>query len=62
VALLCVRDLLVADPGLGSVTVHGQVRGTRVLSLHADRAGFERLDLDDVEGCLHRLAAPGRAA
>ena len=43
VALLCLRDLFVADPGLDAVTFSGHVRGAEVLRVDTRRAAVEAL-------------------
>lgn len=49
VALLVLRDLFDADPGLDRVALHGYARGPEVLRLDVDRDTFGRLDLTDPE-------------
>jgi len=67
VALLCLRDLFGADPGLDSVALTGYVRaadmstGRRryptMLEVHAYRDTFAPVDLTDVPAALLRLGA-----
>ncbi|HEV7655971.1 MAG TPA: hypothetical protein VGP36_14745 [Mycobacteriales bacterium] len=52
VALLCLRDVFAADPGLESVTFHGAVRGERLVAVRTRREPLERAlarDLRPVE-------------
>ena len=43
VALLCLRDLFAADPGLDMVTFRGQVRGEELVSVSTRRGQVERV-------------------
>jgi restriction system protein len=43
VALLCLRDLFAADPGLDVVTFHGRVRGEDLVSVSTRRGQVERV-------------------
>jgi restriction system protein len=43
IVLLCLRDLFAADPGLDSVTFHGNAAGESVLSVSPQRAAFTQL-------------------
>jgi restriction system protein len=61
VALLCLRDLFAADPGLDVVTFRGQVRGDDLVSVSTRRGQVERVFGRDLppEVALSSLGDPG---